>query len=294
MDPRGIKEAISVADTGSFTAAAASLTTTVASVSRRISELEARLGVKLFIRTTRQVSVTPDGENYLSRCREAVKILEAAELEVTAQQDKLTGHIRITAAVDFGERVIAPSVASFQMLHPDVSVELDLSNDRFDLVERRYDLAVRLGEFPDSTLIARKIGERRLLACASPKYIDQHGAPQTLADLRHHNCLRGSARQWRFAQNDRPLHQHINGMLRCNSGTALTRMALQGSGIAQLPDYYVKRHIAEQSLISILPDFQPEPEGIWIVRPDNRYVPRRVREFITLLTDDVGNLGSDT
>ena len=287
MNWRGVDEAVAVAETGSFTVAADMLNTTVASVSRRISELEDRLGVKLFTRTTRQVSLNPDGETYLAHCRDALRMLHAAEDELTDRQAGLTGQIRMTAAVEFGERVIAPAIATFQLLHPEVSIDLDLSNDRFDLIGGKYNLAVRLGEFPDSSLIARKIGERRLLACASPDYLERYGQPDVPADLRNHNCLRGSARQWRFQDNGVPKRQQIGGRSRCNSGVAITGMVLRGLGIAQLPDYYVEQHFEDNKLIPILSDFQPEPEGIWIVRPDNRFVPRRVREFIKVLTEEV-------
>ncbi|WP_120633618.1 LysR substrate-binding domain-containing protein [Ruegeria sp. EL01] len=287
MNWRGVDEAVAVAETGSFTVAADMLNTTVASVSRRISELEDRLGVKLFTRTTRQVSLNPDGETYLAHCRDALRMLHAAEDELTDRQAGLTGQIRMTAAVEFGERVIAPAIATFQLLHPEVSIDLDLSNDRFDLIGGKYNLAVRLGEFPDSSLIARKIGERRLLACASPDYLERYGQPDVPADLRNHNCLRGSARQWRFRHNGTPKHQHISGKSRCNSGVAITSMVLRGLGIAQLPDYYVEQYLADGKLVPVLPSFEPEPEGIWIVRPDNRFVPRRVRELIKVLTQEM-------
>jgi len=287
MNWRGVDEAVAVAETGSFTAAAERLSTTVASVSRRISELEDRLGVKLFTRTTRHVALNPDGETYLANCREALRLLNAAEDELTDRQAGLTGKIRMTAAVEFGERVIAPAISTFQLLHPKVSVDLDLSNDRFDLIEGKYDLAVRLGEFPDSSLIARKIGERRLLACASPEYLKRCGHPNEPSDLRNHNCLRGSARQWRFGHNGTAKHQQISGKSRCNSGVAITSMVLRGLGIAQLPDYYVEQYLDDGTLVPVLSSFQPEPEGIWIVRPDNRFVPRRVRKLIDVLTQEM-------
>lgn len=287
MNWRGVQEAVAVAESGSFTAAADMLNTTVASVSRRVSELENRLGVKLFTRTTRLVTLNPDGETYVAHCREALRMLDAAKNELTDRQAGLTGQIRMTAAVEFGERVIAPAIAAFQLMHPGVSIDLDLSNDRYDLIERKYDLAVRLGEFPDSSLIARKIGERRVLVCASPDYLKRCGQPEDPADLRRHNCLRGSARQWRFHYNGKPKHLSISGKSRCNSGVAITGMVLRGLGIAQLPDYYVAKHISNKSLVPILTPYQPEPEGIWIVRPDNRFVPRRVRECIEVLTQEI-------
>ncbi|MEM9579291.1 MAG: LysR substrate-binding domain-containing protein [Pseudomonadota bacterium] len=287
MSWRGVDEAVAVAEAGSFTAAAERLNTTVASVSRRISELEDRLGVKLFTRTTRHVSLNPDGETYLAHCRDALRMLNAAEDELTDLQAGLTGQIRMTAAVEFGERVIAPAISTFQLLHPEVSIDLDLSNDRFDLIGGKYDLAVRLGEFPDSSLIARKIGKRRLLTCASPDYLKRCGSPDDPADLRSHNCLRGSARQWRFRHGNTAKHQQISGKSRCNSGVAITGMVLRGLGIAQLPDYYVEQYLIEGKLVPILASFEPEPEGIWIVRPDNRFVPRRVRELIKVLTQEM-------
>ncbi|MEM6851250.1 MAG: LysR substrate-binding domain-containing protein [Pseudomonadota bacterium] len=280
MNWRGVPEAVAVAETGSFTAAADILNTTVANISRRVSDLEDRLGSKLFIRTTRNVTVNPDSELYIERCREALDLLDEAENELSAKLTQLSGPIRVTAAIEFGERVIVPFVMRFQTQHPDVLIELDLSNDRHDLIEGRFDLAVRMGESPDSSLLASKLGQRQLQTAASPSYLEKRGEPQRLSELRHHNCLRGASRQWRFSQNGKTVMHRVQGRSSCNSGPAITSMALSGLGIAQLPDYYLVSHFQDKTLIRILNDYEPDPEGIWIVRPDNRFVPRRVRMFV--------------
>ncbi len=287
MSWRGVHEAVAVADTGSFTAAADKLNTTVANVSRRVGDLEDHLGVKLFMRTTRQVALHPDGEAYIAQCREALDMLETAEHALATNQTTLHGSIRMTAAVEFGERVVAPAIANFQALHDEVSVDLDLSNNRFDLIEGRYDLAVRIGALEESSLVALKIAQRRLLTCAAPDHLKKFGVPAVPADLKQHNCLRGSARQWRYSENGKLIKQAISGQTRCNSGTAVTHMAVQGLGIAQLPAYYVAGHLKSGLLNSLLPEFEPEPESIWLVHPDNRYVPDRVRALADFLAQHI-------
>ncbi|MEM7569366.1 MAG: LysR family transcriptional regulator [Pseudomonadota bacterium] len=283
MKWRGVVEAVAVAETGSFTAAADLLNTTIANVSRRVSDLERRLGSKLFVRSTRSVTVNPDSAVYIARCREILDLLDEAENQLSTQLTQLSGTIRITAAVEFGVRVIAPFVTRFQQEHPDVSIDLDLSNDRYDLVGGQYDLAVRTGEIPDSTLIARRLGERQLLMAAAPAYLEAFGVPETPADLRQHNCLCGTSRRWRFLHKGKAVTQQVQGRSRCNSGAAITQMALGGLGIAQLPDFYLAAHLHSKALKRILEDYEPAPEGIWIVRPDNRFVPKRVRTFIDAL-----------
>jgi len=283
MKWRGVSEAVAVAEAGSFTAAADLMNTTVANISRRVSDLENRLGSKLFIRTTRNVTINPECELYIAKCREVLDLLDDAEHELATRLTKLSGPIRVTAAIEFGERVIVPFVMRFQREHPDVSVDLDLSNDRYDLIQGRYDLAIRMGESPDSSLLTSKLGQRRLHTAASPDYLEKYGEPQTLTELRQHNCLRGTSPQWRFSQNGKTILRRVQGQSKCNSGSAITTMALGGLGIVQLPNYYLEPHFQEKKLIRILHKYEPEPQGIWVVRPDNRFVPHRIRMFIDAL-----------
>ena len=289
MKWRGIYEAVAVADTGSFTEAAAVLNTTVANVSRQVGDLEDRLAVKLFARTTRKVSPTELGETYLANCRAAIRTLDIAEREVSDKQDQMTGSLKITAAVEYGERVIAPILSTFLMQYPKIDIQLDLSNQTLDLVENDYDLGIRLGQLRDSNYIVRKIGSRQLVTCAAQIYLENNGGLNNIADLKQHNCLCGGTNFWRFFDKGREKKAKVRGNMRCSSGHALADAASKGLGIIQLPDYYVERYIQENRLVPILVDVRPQSEGIWAVFSDNRFVPLKLRKFIDCLIENTRN-----
>ncbi len=279
----GINEFVAVTETGSFTAAASRLGTSVANVSRQVSALEQRLGVKLLNRTTRKVSVTADGATYYQRCRQILDNLEDAQRSVSNLQREPIGKLRLTAPVAYGERYIAPLVNSFCQQHPGLEVELQLSNRQLDLVEEGFDLGIRLGTLQDSRLVAKKLGSRRLHVCASPDYLQRHGQPHTLSELTGHNCLLGTLDYWRFVEAGKLRSIHVKGNLRCNSGPVLLDAALKGMGLVQLPDYYVAGRIACGDLIEVLASYAQEEEGIWALYPQNRHLSAKVRMLIDFL-----------
>ncbi len=284
----GVCECAAVAETGSFTAAAKQLGTSVANVSRQISALEIRLGAKLFHRTTRKVSLTEEGRTYYQHCRQILDSLEEAERAITDLQSKPTGKLKMTAPVAYGERYIAPLVNQFAQIHTELEVDLRLTNQQLDLVDDGIDLAIRLGVLENTRLVAKRLASRTLYVCGSVAYMDRSGQPHSLSELNNHNCLLGTLDYWRFNEAGKPLSIKVKGSLRCNSGPVLVDAALKGLGLVQLPGYYVGAHINNGELVTVLDPYRPESEGIWALYPPNRQRSSKVRMLIDFLRERLG------
>ncbi|USD61055.1 MULTISPECIES: LysR family transcriptional regulator [Vibrio] len=281
----GINEFVAVVETQSFTAAAERLSTSVANISRRVTALEDKLAVKLFVRTTRKVSVTEVGATYYQHCKPLVEGLMLAELAITQLQASPTGRIKMTAPVTFGEQVLAPLMHEFLLQYPQIELDLVLSNQKMDLVQEGYDLAVRLGKLDDSSMMARKLLDRHMFVCASPDYLAKHGEPHTLSELKRHQCLRGSTKYWRFEDKGAERLIHVDGRVQCNSGYALVDAALKGLGIVQLPDYYVQPYLETGELVEVLTPYRGDQEGIWALYPQNRMLTSKIRTLIDYLSE---------
>ena len=235
----GVSEFVAVSETESFTKAAARLGISTAQVSRQVSALETRLAAKLFHRTTRKVSVTEVGRVYYQHCRQVLDGLDEAERAITNLQTTPRGLLKITAPVTYGEGTIAPLINDFLTLYPELEVQMNLTNLKVDLVDQGYDLAIRLGQLEDSSMMAKRLGARTQFVCASPSYVATYGLPHTLSELDQHNCLIGTLDYWRFQEKGKARNVRVKGNLSCNSGHALVDAAIKGLGIIQLPDYYV-------------------------------------------------------
>lgn len=273
----GVSEFVAVAEAESFTAAASRLGISTAQVSRQIGALEARLGVRLFYRTTRKVSITDTGQIYYNHCRQVLDGLAEAERAVTDLHQTPKGRLNLTAPVTYGESRIAPLVNGFVALYPELDVTLTLTNQMVDLVAESYDLAIRLGALDDSTMMAKRLASRTHYTCASPAYLAAQGAPYTLPELDQHNCLQGTLDTWRFQEKGKPRHIRVKGNIRCNSGWSLVDAALKGIGIIQLPDYYVHADIAAGRLVPVLDNYCAPDDGIWAIYPHNRHLSPKVR-----------------
>ncbi|ELV8633621.1 LysR family transcriptional regulator [Vibrio vulnificus] len=276
----GVNEFVAVAESGSFTQAAMRLETSVANVSRRVGQLEERLGVKLLLRSTRKVSLTEAGKIYVQHCRSILEGLHQAELAVTQMQQTPQGKLRITAPVTYGEQKIAPLLNDFLIRYPKIDLELVLTNQKLDLIEQGVDIAVRLGQLEDSSSMARRLSDRHLHVCATPEYFEQHGMPHTLSDLSSHNCLVGTHDHWRFKERHQGRSIKVNGRIRCSSGVVLLDAALKGIGLVQLPDYYVDEHLRAGRLIEVLAHFRDDREGVWALYPHNRHLSPKVRLLV--------------
>jgi DNA-binding transcriptional LysR family regulator len=279
----GVQEFVAVAETGSFTRAAQRLGLSIAQVSRQVSTLEQRLSTELLHRTTRKVSVTEAGRLYYQHCRPLLDGLDEAERALTSLQGQATGLIRMTAPITYSEQHITPLLSEFLLQHPAVRIDLQLTNQKLDLIEGGFDLAIRLGRLEDSTMIARRLSSRTLYLCASPAYLRQHGEPRTLADLQQHNCLLGTMDSWRFREDNKDRNVRVSGSLRANSGYAIMDAALQGIGLVQLPDYYVEQWLKSGDLVTLLEEFQPEDEGIWALYPHSRHLLPKIRLLVDFL-----------
>jgi len=276
----GVKEFVAVAETGSFTQASKRVGISTAQVSRLIGQLEKRLATKLFYRTTRKVSVTEAGQIYYQHCRQVLDGLEEAERALTQLNATPRGKLRLTAPITYGESVLAPLLNDFVLQYPELEVELQLSNQKQDLVEEGFDLAIRLGKLENSSMIAKRLATRKLYLCASPGYIQNYGRPHTLSELSRHNCLRGTLEFWRFTQDGKERSLRVSGSLRYNSGHALVDAALKGLGLVQLPDFYVQSYLESGELVELLPRLQPDDEGTWALYPHSRHLSPKVRMLL--------------
>ncbi|WNO60612.1 LysR substrate-binding domain-containing protein [Rheinheimera sp. MMS21-TC3] len=283
----GISEFVSVAEKNSFTQASQQLGISTAQVSRQITALEKRLNTKLFYRTTRKVSLTEEGQIFYQHCRGVLDGLEAAERAITNLQTKPQGTIKLTAPVTYGEQQILPLINNFIQLYPEVEVTAFLTNQKMDLVENGFDLAIRIGNLADSTLIAKKLSQRSNYVCAAPSYIKKHGMPHSLSELEQHSCLMGSNDYWRFIDSGKERNIRLSGRLRYNSGIALADAALKGLGIVQLPNYYLQPHIDSGQLITLLDNYKIPNETIWALYPHNRQLSAKIRLLIDYLAKEL-------
>ncbi len=283
----GVNEFVAVAEAESFTRAARRLSVSTAQVSRQVSALEARLATRLFYRTTRRVSVTEAGEIFYQHCRQVLDALDEAERSITNMQLSPKGKLRLTAPVTYGEKMIAPLVNEFVVRYPELEVEMNLTNQKLDLVGEGYDLAVRLGKLDDSSMMARRLTSRTLYVCASPQYLSVHGTPHSLSELEQHNCLQGNLDFWRFQEQGKARNVRVTGNIRCDSGRALLDAALRGIGIVQLPDYYVQSALDSGQLIPLLTHYQEDDDGIWAVYPHNRHLSPKVRMLLDFLVESL-------
>lgn len=281
----GISEFVSVAETKSFTAASKKLKVSTAQVSRQVSRLEDRISTKLFIRTTRKVALTELGEVFYHHCRRALDGLDEGQRAITDLQNIITGKLKISAPVIYGERRVAPLIHDFIIAYPELEVEIYLTNRQVDLIDENFDLAIRLGELASSSMIAKKLASRTQIVCASPRYIENNGYPSCLTELNQHNCLRGATDYWHFLDNGKFHNMPVKGTISCNIGLSLLDAAIKGIGIIQLPDYYVSSYIKSKTLVPLLDKYQVPEEGIWALYPNNRYLSPKVRLLIDFLTD---------
>lgn len=270
---------------GSFAAAARQLQVSNSHISRLVSQLEQQLGTQLLYRTTRQIRLTDAGALYYDSCRQLFDGFKEAELLLTHHQGQPTGLLKITAATTFGDRYIAPLVNDFALLYPQIKVSMHFSNRQVELIDEGFDVGIRMGVLKESTLIARRLCDRKEYIVGAPAYFVRHPAPQNLAALEQHHCLIGSRSSWLLAQDGLRKDVVVRGNWQANSGPGLLDAALKGMGIAQLPDYYVDEHLASGRLLSVLDEFRYPDTGVWVVYPQQRYLAPKVRFFIDFLVE---------
>lgn len=276
-----------VVEAGSFVAAADALDLSPAAVSRQIAALESRLGVRLLQRTTRRLSLTPEGEGFLDRARQLLESLSDAEAEISKHSVEVMGRLRINAPVSFGLTHLASLWGGFLARHPRLKLDITLSDRSVDLVEEGYDLAVRIGQLNDSSLIAKRLATARLLLCASPDYLEQHGSPTEPADLARHRIWFYSysrlGDEWRFDGPDGETRVRLKPVLHCNNGDTCRMGALQGHAIVLQPGFLVDEDLKTGRLIELLPDYQAGELGIHALYPSRRHVAPKLRLMVEYL-----------
>ncbi len=287
FDWEGVSEFVAVAEVESFTQAAKRLDISTAQVSRQVSALETRLATKLLHRTTRKVSMTEVGRIYYQHCRQVLDGLEEAERAITNLQSKPRGLLKITAPITYGERTLAPLINDFAVRYPELEIRVNLTNQKIDLIDEGIDLAIRLGQLEDSSMMAKRLGSRTQYVCASPDYIARFGMPHSLSELEQHSCLQGNLDYWRFQEEGKARNIRVRGSLKCNSGRALVDAALKGVGITQLPDYYVLPHIDSGELVTLLSQYRQPDDGIWALYPHNRHLSPKVRLLLDFLAEEL-------
>jgi DNA-binding transcriptional LysR family regulator len=282
---QGLREFVAVVEHGGFTASAEVLGVSTSFVSRQVKRLEQRLNARLLHRTTRAVRLTDMGRVYYERSREILDKLEALESDMADLQQRPKGLVRVTAAGVYAERFVAPALAEFVATYPEVSVELDTSMQLIDIVAEGYDLAIRMSALADSTLVARKVAQRRLMVCASPAYLDQRGRPRTPDELSSYNCLTLPHMPWRFAYPDGIRNVRVRGSWTSDNGRALVAAAKRGLGVIRLADYYMDVEIAGGELEVVLERYEVPDAATWILYPERQHLPTRVRFMVDFLAE---------
>ncbi len=277
---------IAVVQNESFAGAARQLGITTSAVSKQIQNLEAALKIKLLNRTTRKVSVTEEGALYYARSNRALADLQEAEEEIQDMKSCPRGALKITMPHSFGAKHLSSAIAAFGMRYPEVDLNINFDDKTVDLVGGGYDLAIRIGDLKDSSLIAKRLASCPILLCASPEYLVKHGKPQTPRALRGHNMLAYSnqtgAHEWRYKTPNGVVENiQLQGSFKCNSGEMLMQAACHGLGIATLPIFYVAEYIKSGALVPILSDYVSYPQrDIFAVYQPTQYISTRLRLFI--------------
>jgi DNA-binding transcriptional LysR family regulator len=276
---------------GSFAAAARELGLTPSAVAKSVARLEADLGLRLFHRTTRHVTLTGDGQDMYARCRRVVEEVAALRDEAEGVRGQPSGTLRLNVPVTYGKHVVVPALARLARRYPKLAFEVTFSDRWVDLIQQGLDAVVRMGELRDSTLVARRLGEQGLVTCASPAYLKRCGVPEALPRLAEHDCVvfrlpsSGRPRPWQYREGRRT-HEFVPAS-RCvmNEGEAIVEAAVAGLGIAQVPDYMCADAVRAGRLVEVLAALRPRPMPISLVYPSARRVTPRVRALLEALTD---------
>lgn len=284
---------VKVVDAGSITGAANRMDTAKSAVSRRLSELESRLGVQLLKRSTRRMSLTETGKNYYEQCVRILADVEETEAAVTTESASLKGRLRITAPLTFGVLHLSSAVADFMRVHPELILDVQLSDNQINVVDEGYDLAIRIADLNDSSLIARRLTAIRFIACASPQYLLKHGTPDTPQDLLNHDFLHYGNRSdsiWNYRdKNGKENRIRLHHILSANNGSFLREIGITGQGVLIEPTFIVYKAIESGKLVPILQDYQWQSINAYAVYPPTRHLSHRVRVFIDFLTHRFGD-----
>lgn len=281
---------VAVVEAGSFVGAGESLRVSKAAVSRSVQELEARLGARLLQRTTRRLSLTEAGRAYYARSKQILADVEEADGAVGAVTGQPVGQLRVNVPFSFGLRHLAPLWGKFLARYPGIELDVSLNDRLVDLVEEGYDLAVRITRMADSSLVSRRLASTRVLFCASPEYLAEHGHLKRLADVTRHAVIGYSYSQfgdlWRLTRRDGVEEEALTRpRLRANNGDTCRAAALAGQGIALLPTFLIGEDLHAGRLVPVLPDYPPPELGIYAVYPSRKHLSLKVRVLLDFLAE---------
>jgi DNA-binding transcriptional LysR family regulator len=277
---------VAAVEAGSFSAAGRQLNVPLPTISRKVADLEAHLRTQLLVRSTRKLTLTEAGVNYLASCRNILDQVREAESQAAGEYSVPRGTLTITAPIVFGRLHVVPIVNAFLAEFPQINVYLTLSDHTLDLVDEHIDLAIRTGVLPDNALVATKVGEVRRVVCGSPAYFSAHGTPKTLDDLARHMCITytalASGMTWVFDPRDGKPSRGVRPMcrLKINTAEAAIDAAIAGIGVTNVLSYQVARPVSEGKLSLILQDFEPEPTPVHIVHGRQALLPLKLRLFV--------------
>lgn len=279
-----------VVSAGSMSAAARQMGLSPAVISKRLQRLEERLGTRLLNRTTRQISLTEAGEGYYERVVAILAGMEEAEDFVARRSNQAQGMLKISAPTSFGRMHLAPHLVKFLKANPDLNLNLDLSDSYVDIISGGFDMAIRIGELSDSTLVARKLAPVRRILCATPKYINSAGKPERLEDLDHHALIAPHNQgPWRLEGNRGSVVYRPNSMVVTNSSEVVRETVLSGMGIALRSTWDVGAELKQGKLVRVLPEYSSSRGlGIYAVYPSRNFLPAKVRLFIDFLAELFG------
>ena len=280
----GMATLIAAVDGGSLSAASRRLNMPLATVSRKVSDLEAHLNAKLLIRTNRRLQLTETGRAYVAACRRILDDIETAERVASGEFRLPTGHLTITAPLMFGRLHVQPIVLAFLKAFPDVTARLNLSDQVVSLIDDHVDVAIRIGALPSSSLVATRIGQIRWVTCASPDYLEDRGAPETPEDLASHDCILVSGSNapsaWTYRRDGLPISLPINPRYTVTSTDAQIAAAVASAGVTRVLSYQVATAIADGSLRTILQPFQTDPVPVHMVHTADTLLPLKLRAFL--------------
>jgi DNA-binding transcriptional LysR family regulator len=282
---------VRVVEAGSFTAVATEQNTTQPTISRQVAALEDHLGARLLTRTTRALTLTDDGRAFYEHALRALEAVGEAENAVGRRQAKPTGTLRLAVPVVLGRRHVVPRLARFLARFPEVSIDLAMSDSFVELVEQGIDLAIRVGEITDQSLVARKIGLVRRLTVASPAYLEANGTPRTPEDLTRHDCIvytrLATGNRWHFESRNGPRAVTVSGRFRVDNSEAVREGVLAGLGVAVIPAFAFSGEVERGELKVLLKAYEPKPLPLNAVYASRRFVPRRVRAMIDFLAHEL-------
>lgn len=287
---KSISTFVAIAESGSLTAAADKLQTSLPSVTRQLAELENELKVRLFNRTTRKITLTEQGKIYLKHCQKILSAMQDADAELQQEQTEPQGKILLTAPVLFGEQIVCPSVMRFIQQYPKVTVEIQLLDRLVNIVDEGFDLGIRIGAMQDSSLVAQELAKIRRVIVASPDYLATHGKPETPQELQNHNCLvfsNSHNQHWHFQENNRIYSQIVVGNFMSNQLATLINACRQGIGLGSFIIYQVLPLIKSGELKILLADYETPAKALHLLYPESRLLPARTRLLIDWIKNDI-------